>query len=336
MFKTLTRLAFILIASLLLLLVTGLLLLQTSVANVLVENRLRAWVHPALQVNGEIQFAVLPRFGIDLRDVTIPSQTGSHPALSIGQLRFEVSIAALFKRELILESLYGDGLEVFKSGQSWGSFVDDVWLASALNRDNLLRDWGTTDSNAASRWRLLVKQALFENIAAYATDARERDTPLGTLRQLELKADVHWPRVAGTQASLGFRQLFVNDVEAFGHTPALLEQLGLVSQGAWDVMSMDSNWEFAQAKTDRNPDQVLLLRSLAANGAWGELTAASGSVNLGTGEIAIPMQVLLTNTPKFKSRALEITVRQSRMQFQLTGTISDPGVQWLTRPGANR
>lgn len=335
MLKTLMRLALILVGCLLLLLALVLLLLQTPMANTMVENRLRAWVHPALQVNGGVQVSVLPRLGVDLRDVIFPSRQGAYPALSIKQWQFQVSWPALFERTLSVEDFYVQGVEIFRSGQSWAPLIEDLGQSPVFDHD-LEFDWVQIEPRAEAAWRLVIKQALVENVSVFGTEGQAGQLALATLGQLEFKTGLNWPDAVGSQMSLGLRQLSVNHAEEFGHTPALLEQLGIASNGVWDVMAMDSQWEVQESKLGQRVGQVLLLRSLTADGAWGELSAANGQLDLVTGQVAIPMQATLTNAPKFKSRALEINVHQSRMRFELTGTITDPGVQWISQPASSR
>ena len=335
MLKTFTRIVLIVLGLLLLLVVTVMLLLQTPLASTFAENRLRAWVHPAVQVNGPVQISVFPRLGMDLRDVTIPSKTAAHPAVSIKQLQWQVSWASLLEETLVLEQFYLQGLELMRSGSQWGTFVEDVEQAGLFGDGGVL-DWVRADPSVDGAWQLSIRQALIEDVAVLDADAPTGQLPLASLGQLELKADVNWPAVAGSRASLGVRRLSVNDAEQFGHTPALLEQLGIAHEGAWDLMAVDSDWEVTQEMVDGRTDRILRLRSLSANGAWGQLTAAGGTIDLATGKMQIPVQTTLTNAPKFKSRALEINVRQSNMRFELTGTITEPGVRWLSQPRLSR
>lgn len=335
MLKTLTRLALILFASLLLLLAISLLVLQTRMANTFVENRLRAWIHPALQVNGDVSVSVLPRLGLGLGGVTIPSQQGPYPALSIRQLQFQVSWQSLFEGRLALQDFYAQGVDIFRSGPSWAPFMADMKRVPLLADDGLL-GWVRGQHGAVASWHLLINQALIEEVTVKAVDSQVGELALATLGQLELKADVNWPTVQGSRATVRLRQLSVNQAEEFGYTPALLEQLGIANQGAWDVMALDSEWTFARFQSSPTINRELQLVSLTAHGAWGDLSATDGTVDLVSGQIAIPMQVTLTNAPTFKSRALQINVRQSRMRFELTGTLSEPGVQWLNKSSSSR
>lgn len=333
MAKTLTRIV-LLLAGLVLLLAAGIMvLLQTSAANGFVENRLRAWVHPGLQINGDVQVSVFPKLGMDLRDVTIPSKNGAYPAVSIGQLQWQASWMGLFERTLALDSLYIKGLQIVKPEEGWAPLMADVEQSAWFDGAGLL-DWarGRVPDVDSGGWRVLIEQALLEDVAVLGATGQADELALATLAQFQLKADVGWPAIAGSQASLGARRLSVNDADAFGHTPALLEQLGIAHNGMWDVDAIDSQWLAQQPVSVERSGSVLALQSLSASGAWGELSAANGTVNLATGAIAIPMQATLTNAPNFKSRAIEINVRQSRMRFELTGTLSEPGVQWLGLP----
>ncbi len=323
MFKTFARIALISLSLFFLLIAALVILLQTSMGGSLVENRLRAWVHPALQVNGEVGITVLPRLGLDLRDITIANQAGTHPAVSIRRVQWQAAWQPLFDRTLSLESLYIQGVDVFRSGPTRGLFMSEVSQAPLFNAGQWF-DWFGRQQRVGETWRVIVRQALVEDIAVFSTDGDAQQLPLATIKQLEIMADASWPKFANSQASVRIRQLLVNDADAFGHTPALLEQLGIASNGTWDVMAMDSQWQLESR-------DLLRLIAFEATGAWGALLASDGTIELETGQMAIPMRANLTNAPKFRSRALEINVRQSQMQFELSGTWNSPGVQWLNQ-----
>lgn len=334
MLKTLTRVALILLGSLLLLLALVLLLLQTPVANTMVENRLRAWVHPALQVNGDVQVGVLPKLGIDLSNVTIPSRQGTHPALSINRVQFQVSWTPLLERRLVIEDFHTEGLDIFIDSDIPESSRSNA-SEKASEQASPLLGWihNQLDDGA---WELSIKQALVEKLAVFGVSRQAGDVALAGLEQLELKAEVNWPVVGGSSASLGLRNLLVNDTEQFASTSALLEQLGIASNGEWDVIALDSNWTLERANSGQADETILHLLALTASGVWGDISAADGTIDLSTGQIAIPMQATLTNSPKFKSRAVEINVRQSKMRFELTGTVDSPGVKWLSQLRSTR
>ncbi|MCD8504182.1 MAG: AsmA family protein [Burkholderiaceae bacterium] len=334
MLKTLMRVALTVSGILLLLLAVVVLLLQTPVANALVENRLRAWVHPTVQVNGDVRVSILPRLGIDLSEVTVPSRQGTHPALLIDQLQFQVSWLPLFERELAVEYLYVQGLEILIATDTQRSAMSDASQKASVETRSLL-DWVRGWLRTNGDWKVSVKQALVEKLAVVGITDQTGEVVLATLEQLELRADVNWPVAAGSSATLGLRYLSVNDTEKFGNTAALLEQLGMANNGEWDVMAMDSEWAVQRANPQENT-QALELLAFNANGAWGDISAARGTIDLGTGQISIPMQATLTNSPKFKTRAVEINVRQSKMRFELTGTVDNPGVKWLSELRSNR
>ena len=335
MLKTLTRIALVVAGLLLLLLVAIMLLLQTPLASLFAENRLRTWVHPAIQVNGPARISILPRLGMDLQDITIPSQTAPYPPVSIKQLQWQVSWASLFEHHLAFEQFYMQGVELSRSSPQWESFVSDMQQSTVFDDDGVL-GWIRPGPLTQGQWQFSIKQALIEDVAVRAPDAAADELPMATLGQLELKADLHWPATADSFARLGLRQLSINDAEQFGHTPALLEQIGIANDGAWDVLAMDSDWGLGDPLADGNTGQILVLRSFKATGTWGELVATSGTINLATGKLQIPVHTILTNAPKFRSRALEINVRQSNMRFELTGTLAEPGLRWLNQPSSNR
>lgn len=320
MIRFLLRTALTAVATFLLLMAVALLLLQTSLGTSVVEDRLREWMHPKLQINGEVSVSVLPRLGLSVTDVTIPSAQGVSPWLSVKQMQWQVSWTALLSRTLLLNRIYLQGVQINRLDDSWRSMRQEAEQFRWARPD---RWWpsvrGPDDDSGA--WRLVIEQALVEDVSVTINDAAQQQLPVMTLQQAQLNAQGAWPSVAGSGASFGLRALSVNDADALGHMPALLEQLGISEDNSWDVMALDSQWQLSQSN--------LRLLGLQASGPWGAMSARDGRIDLVSGALAIPVTANLTNALSLKTPGLHIQVRRSSMQFELTGTVSDPGVQWL-------
>lgn len=327
--RALVRIALIITGLFLLVFAAFVLLLQTPLATSFLENRLRAWVHPALQLNGPAQMSILPELGLDLRNITIPGPDASQPMLAIEQLQVQMPWLPLFDQRLVIDQLYIQGLDVFQVGVSTSASIPGPSESSPFDA-HAIGQWVQDKWRGDSRWHVVLREVLAQDLVVLATDGETGQLPLVSLQQVEFRSDISWPTVVGGGASLGLRHLSVNDADEFGYTPALLEQLGIATNGQWDLIAFDSQWQVREPGTNQATSQQINLLSLSANGAWGELSADAGSINVDTGQVAIPMRAILTNAPRFKSRAVEINVRRSKMQFELTGTLAEPGVQWLT------
>jgi hypothetical protein len=323
MIRFLLRTALTALATFLLLMGLALLLLKTSLGTSFVEDRLRAWVHPKLQINGDVSLSVWPHLGVSVADVTIPSGQGVSPWVSVKQLQWQLAWSPLFSRTLAFDSIYLQGVQVNRLETSWQSMLEQAgqfrWAQSGPWWPSVQTP--ETDSGA---WRLVIEQALIEDVSVTVNDGGHQQLPVMAVEQAQLSGEGAWPSVAGSTASFGWRALSVNDADALGHMPALLEQLGIAQDNAWDVMALDSQWQLA-------PSHLSLL-SLSASGPWGELSAKDGQINLARGTLAIPVTATLTNAPSLNTPGLRIQVRRSVMQFELTGTVAEPGVQWLTAP----
>ena len=319
--RFLLRALLVIVASLLLLLVAVILLLPTSLGTSFVEDRLRNSVHPQLQINGQVSLSVLPRLGLSLTDVTVPSGQGAYPLVSVNQAQWQLSWLPLLSDQWVFETIYLQGIQVYRSQATWQPLVEEFdgfqWI-----RDG--RWWTSTPEQSAESgaWHVVIKQALVEDVSVIAGDQLDQPLPVMTLKQAQFTADGRWPAVDGSQATFGLRELSVNNADELGHMPALLEQLGISEDNAWDVRVFDSQWQM--------DSDALQLVELQASGPWGEMSAKEGEIDVSSGAMAIPVKAVLTNAPKLKTRGLQVNVRRSTLQFELTGTVSEPGVQWLT------
>ena len=321
--RFLLRIGLIVLATFLLLVVAILLLLPTSLGASFVEDRLRSWVHPQLQVNGQVSLSVLPRLGLNVTDVTIPSEQDGYPLASVKQAQWQLSWIPLLSKQLVFDSIYLQGVRVYRMQPTWQPMLREFERFQWVRHS---RWWPSVSGADASPSvsQIIIKQALVEDVSVIVNDASANPLPVIALKQAELSADGQWPDTAGSQASFGLRQLSVNDADALGHVPALLEQLGIAQDNAWDMMALDSQWKLA--------DEALELTSLQASGPWGDMSVRDGRIDLVSGTLAIPVSATLTNAPQLKTRGLQINVQRSQLQFELTGSFNQPGVQWLTSP----
>lgn len=319
----LLRIVLIVLATLLLLVAAILLLVPTSLGTSFFEDRLRSWVHPQLQVNGQVSLSVLPRLGLSVTDVTIPSEQDGYPLASVNQAQWQLSWMPLLSNELVFDSIYLQGVSVYRMQPTWQPMLQEFDRFQWARHSR----WWPSVSGAdlsPSVSQIVIKQALVENLSVFVNDASASALPVIALKQAELRADGQWPETTGSQASFGLRELSVNDADALGHVPALLEQLGIAQDNAWDVMALDSQWKVA--------DTALELTNLQASGPWGDMSVRDGRIDLASGTLAIPVSATLTNAPQLKTRGLQINVQRSQLQFELTGSFHQPGVEWLSSP----
>ena len=319
----LLRTVLIAVATFLVAMAAAVMLLNTSLGSSFVENRLRDLVHPGLQVNGDVGLSVLPRLGVSVSDVTIPSSNEAHPWVSVKQAELQIAWAPLLSRTLAFDSIYVQGVELNRLGPTWQSVLNEAQQFHWMRASQWWPSAQTPDVDPGV-WQLVIKQALLEDVAVTVSASANEQLPVVTLAQAELTASGAWPSMVGSTATAGLRQLSVNDAQALGHVPALLEQLGIAQDNTLDVMALDSQWQLAARQ--------LNLDSLTANGSWGDMSAKDGRIDLRSGALAIPVKATLTNAPSLNTPGLRVQVRRSVLQFELTGTVSQPGVQWLTPP----
>lgn len=330
MIRLIVRLMFLFLAVLLLGAAIAFGVLQTSLGSSLVEQRLKAWIHPALQINGPVRVSVFPRPGLDLQDVTIASDDGVHPLLSAQRLQWQMSWGSLTQREIDIQMLYVRGLRLYRSASEWselGRQFDQWRAASGTATDPRATDSTTVATQQLTR-TIRVKQALFDDVVVLQIQDGQTQEPLVVAEQVEFRLDAAWPKLVPGELSLGARQLFVSDVHELGQAHALMEQLGMVSGDTWDINTLDSTWQLQ--------GRVARVISGQISGSWGSLESEAGTIDLDSGALAIDLVANLSNSPRMRARGVEIQVRRSQLRFTLTGSVRDPGVTWLNEQSLGR
>jgi hypothetical protein len=315
MIRRLSRTLLVLAAVLLLGAAIGFGLLNTSLGTSLVEQRLRAWIHPNLQLNGPMRVSVVPRLGLDLEDVTFVSSQAAQPLASVERLQVQLSWRPLMGRQLHIQTLYAHGVRLYQPGsheQSQTPELEELFTASRL---------AIMPSAPEKPWQIRVEQALFEDVALLVVQETGPAQPLVLAQQIQLQYDGAWSERASGQLGLGLRQLLITDVHRLGQVNALLEQLGMVNGDSWDVSTIDSSWQIN--------DGVAQLISGSTYGSWGSIESDAATIDLQSGALAIDVVAKLVNSPRMRSRGIEIQVRRSELRFTLTGRLNDIGVTWL-------
>jgi len=315
MIRRLIRALLVLAAVLLLGAAIGFGLLNTSLGTSLVEQRLRAWIHPNLQLNGPVRVSVVPRLGLDLEDVTFASSQAAQPLASVERLQVQLSWRPLMDRLVHVQTLYAQGVRLYQPGSNEQSQTPE--LEQLFTASRLAIMLGAPEK----AWQVRVEQALFEDVALLVWQETGAAQPLVLAQQIELQYDRAWSERISGQLELGLRQLLIPDVHRLGQINALLEQLGMLNGDSWDVHTMDSSWQIN--------DGLAQLISGSIYGSWGSVESDAATIDLQSGALSIDVIAKLVNSPRMRSRGVEIQVRRSKLRFTLTGRLNDIGVTWL-------
>jgi len=300
-------------------------LLQTSIGTTFFEQRLRAQVHPQLQLNGQIKIGLLPRVSITATDVTIPSDYGPHPLASVERWRSQIAWLPLFAGQVRLHALNLTGLRLYREQKQWQPLLTEFGELTGLTEVQSQSSGTAKRQEQPLSWLLRVRQLDVQDLAVLSIESGLAQDTLLQAGQFVLRFGGDWPTWVGTHVHVDLNDLMINDATELGLGYAFVEQLGMATDDRLDVQAFASDWQIEST--------VARLGTGEARGSWGEFVFSGGTIALDTGEIAIAVEAKLTSSPRLTSRGLDIQVRQTDLQFELVGHWRDPGLSWL-RPSA--
>ncbi len=297
------------------------LLLQTSVGVAWVEKRLRAQIHPELQINGNVKVGLLPRISMTATDLTIPSQHGPHPLVSVGQWRSTVAWLPLLRARVRLHAVELSGVNLYRERQHWQPLLSEVGEIAGLEGGDPGAPRAPDQPTRTMDWQRFAQHFVVRDLAVMSIESGLEQELLMHVQSLDLHFGGSWPAWVGTRIHASLSQLSLRDASELGLGYAFVEQWGISADDRWDVRSMTMTWELER-------DLARLIDG-GVTGSWGALTLTDGSVALGTGELAVVVDANLTNAPRLTSRGLSVQVRESALQFEILGHWRDPGVSWV-------
>jgi uncharacterized protein involved in outer membrane biogenesis len=289
----------------------------------ILESRLRAWIHPQLQINGTSDIQLLPGLKVEINDLLIPQADSGYPLATIDRLRLEIDWwEYLADDALNLDVIRIEGLKVYLLEPAWGYLRQEINAANKSWFPWLQRSRGSTEETAVQRLLSSISIGTLELMdgSVLAFDASGRTKALLQVGQVSgsLRAEFV-PELMG-RCDLNAQRLEVNASDESTHLNALLEQIGMSAQASFIIERFESQWSLA-------PDRASLV-SARVTGPWGEMKANEGSITFDDARMLIPVQAHLTGGIQLQMPALSIRTRESHLQFDLTGTLLNPGVVW--------
>ena len=312
---------------LVLLLAAVLLALNTPFGHGLSKQALKHWVHPHLAVNGPMDLSVWPTLAIAADDLVVLDPQDKQPWLSMGQFQLELGWQGLLSGQVRIRASRLSDVTIWRTGRQWQPLWQQVGDRGLLGVQANEQRWQRFAGLDGARWQLQVDAFLLERFSVMQrvrVAGTETAQPLLSLDRLTWTARLQADPVPVGEVTLQ-GQGFNIEPEASEAFHAALEQVGLGAEGAWLVERFQSRWQlsdgFARADT------------LTASGAWGDIAASAGSVNLSTGQTTLPLRVKLKGDLNLQSRGIQIRTRQSDLSFVLSGPLSHLGIEApVTRP----
>lgn len=293
--------------------------LNTSVGHGLFKQGLKHWVHPRVQLNGPVQLSVWPRLAMTADTLVVADTPNQHPWLSIGQFRLDLSWQGLFSGRVTVNQLHASDVTLWRTGKTWQPLLVQMDDQGVLGARSLQRRWLNTSTTDQVQRQLQIDSFTIErfNVVQRARP-NAAEQPLFGLERLVMTASLQANPVPVGEITVQAQGLSV-EPQASETFHAALEQVGLGGENAWLVERLQSRWQLS--------DGVARADALTATGAWGDLTASAGSINLSNGQTVLPLRVRLKGGVSMQARGIQIRTRQSDVSFELTGSLNNLGIK---------
>lgn len=306
-----------------------LLALNTPFGHGLLKQGLKHWVHPHVAVNGPIDISVWPSLALAADDLVILDPQDNQPWLSIGQFRLDLGWQGLLSGQVRLKASRLSDVTIWRTGRHWQTLLQQMGEQGFLGAQAYQHRWQRLGAFEGAPWQLQVDAFLLEGlnvmqrVVGHEAVAAE---PLVSLARFMLTARLQADPVPVGEITLQANGLNMTP-EASEAFHAALEQVGLGVEGVWAVERFQSRWQLS--------DGVARADSLTAAGAWGNISASAGSVNLRTGQTTLPLRLELKGDLSLQTRGIQIRTRHSELSFVLSGPLNNLGIEApVVRPRA--
>jgi len=298
-----------------------LVVLNTSLGHGFLKQALKHWVHPHVAVNGPIDLSVWPTLAFSADDLVVLDPQDKQPWLRLGQFRLDLGWQGLLSGQLRVNAARLSDLTVWRTGTQWQPLLRQMGEQGLLGAQAYQHRWQRFGSFEGARWQLQVDAFTIERLNVVqrvgAADVVAAQ-PLVSLARFALTARLQADPVPVGEVTAQAQGLNITP-EASEAFHAALEQVGLGVEGAWVVNQFQTRWQLS--------DGVARADSLTAVGAWGDISASSGTVDLKTGQTTIPLRLKLKGDLSLQTRGFQIRTRQSDLSFVLSGPLNNLGIE---------
>jgi hypothetical protein len=298
-----------------------LVVLNTSLGHGFLKQALKHWVHPHVAVSGPMDISVWPTLALSADDLVVLDPQDKQPWLSLGQFRVDLGWQGLLSGQLRVNAARLSDLTVWRTGTQWQPLLLQMGEQGLLGAQAYQHRWQRFGSFEGARWQLQVDAFLIERLNVVqrvgAADLVAAQ-PLASLARFALTARLQADPLPVGEVTAQAQGLNITP-EASEAFYAALEQVGLGVEGAWVVNQFQTRWQLS--------DGVARVDSLTAVGAWGDISASAGTVDLKTGQTTIPLRLKLKGDLSLQSRGFQIRTRQSDLSFVLSGPLNNLGIE---------
>jgi len=317
LFRTCAWLLVLLALMLALLLLT----LNTPIGHGFLKQALKHWVHPHVAVNGPMDLSVWPTLALAADDLVVLDPQDKQPWLSIGQFRFDLGWQGLFSGQVRVNASRLSDVTIWRTGSQWQPLLIQMGEHGLLGVQSYQHRWQRLGALESVRWQLQIDAFSIERLNVLQRARAEgvvAAQPLLSLDGLMLTARLQADPVPVGEVTAQAQGLSVAP-EASEAFHAALEQVGLGVEGAWVVERFQSRWQLS--------DGVARADSFTAAGAWGDISASAGAVDLSTGQTTLPLRLKLKGDLSLHTRGIQIRTRQSDLSFVLSGPLNNLGIE---------
>jgi hypothetical protein len=327
----LVRSVLLLMAFMLIAIAGGLIALNTGWGHALIEKQLKTLIHPSLVVHGATDVSVFPDLQLTLNDVRIEDVDGNKAHLQIGEAFVRMAWWPLMHRTWLMHDLIISDITITRASSDVSDAGAKTGSTPARSRlPSWLSDWLVQFDKAPTQtWQVRLDRGVIERLTVRLAAPKQAVSQV-LLQRADLAMDVGvlqnaapsaWDALNGN-VSLELQGLRVDEGGRDGLWSAWLEQWGVSMDSATDhgwVDGLQTVWTLADGQAS--------LRTLKAMGPWGRVTAKQGTIELGNGQIHVPLQVVLTSEVNVVSRGISIRARHTELPMVITGTLRNPGLQ---------
>uniref|UniRef100_UPI004047E7F2 AsmA family protein n=1 Tax=Orrella sp. TaxID=1921583 RepID=UPI004047E7F2 len=295
--------------------------LNTPLGHSLLKQALKHWVHPNVVVNGSMDLSIWPTLTIAADDLVVTDPKDKQAWLSIGQFRLDLGWQGLLGGQVRVNAIRLNDVTVWRTGRHWQPLLSQMGEQGVLGAQAFKRPWQRLGAIKGVPWQLQIDTFVVEQFNVVQRARVENvvvEQPLVSLDRLLLSTQLQANPVPVGEITAQAQGLSI-EPEASETFHAALEQVGLGVEGAWVVERFQSRWQLS--------DGVARADSLTALGAWGDVSASAGSIDLVTGQMTLPLRVKLNGDLNLQTRGIQIRTRQSELSFVLSGPLDNLGIE---------
>ena len=326
--RLLMRAGLLAAAGLILVVVVLTLLLNTPLSRPIVQKAVQAWIHPKLQIEGEVDLGFFPRLKVFASDLELKEQVDGPALLKIGQLRWQLPWSGLWSDQMLFSDVGLSDVTFHLRENDLGRMAQIFAAQDKTPAPRAVRSFTVLSRSDISERRVLVDELTIERLAVFGISGADI-IPLMSLAQLRAYVEI---KAAGAGAAtvnplsrlsghveVSLQGLAFEESALEGSLQAWLEQMGLGTERIVGVQQASMSWSIDQG--------VAQLSELEVLGPWGKFSSRQGTIRLETGEVRVPIRAQLTSGITLNTPGLEIRAARTDLDFLLTGKIGSLGLE---------